>query len=500
MRVAVVHGYFLGDSGSAIYARELAREFAMQGHDVTLVCQDQSPEKYDFIDSAYDVDPKNFELLEAFAREPLYSGCCRLARPAIGDRMLTYVAGPFPPFEAAPFQDAADEWIRSYGEMNARSMAAIFGRWPQDLVQANHAVMQPWIVRQALNGAAPYIVTIHGSELNFTVKKDPRMVPYMLEGFEGAAVVAALSETSREEVIGLADEHGLSISKKTVILPPGVDTALFRPNPDRMKANPDRMKALTGLGIELESQRDAASRHDVASDHHDIAVFAGRLLWTKGLHYAVAALPLILQKRPHMQLVVVGDGPMRGPLEALIDALEQGNLPAAMVLVAGEPNLQYVQDYGPVIPGLEPEAEQLYVNSAKNNLKGRIHFTGHLPHERLAPLFAAADISLAPSVFPEAFGLVSIEALAAGAIPVATYQSGLRTPLDVVAGALSDDTIRELTPEGPLTAMIARSVIKILEKYPTKEKGFREKLHTIAEREFSWATVAREYLDLGKLS
>jgi glycosyltransferase involved in cell wall biosynthesis len=239
MRIAVVHGYFLGDSGSAIYARELAREFSKQGHDVTLICQDQSPEQYSFIDSAYEVGPQDFELRELFSRKPLYSGRCRLARPAIGGRLLTYVSGPFPPFEAVPFQDADESWIQAYGDMNVRSMAAIFDRWPQDLVQANHAVMQPWIVRQALNGRAPYIATIHGSELNFTVRKDHRMVPYMLEGLEGAAAIAALSETSRDQVVGLAEGHGLPIADKTVILPPGVDTELFRPSVARSGEHDD---------------------------------------------------------------------------------------------------------------------------------------------------------------------------------------------------------------------------------------------------------------------
>ncbi|MHB9111591.1 MAG: glycosyltransferase family 4 protein [Thermoleophilia bacterium] len=479
MRIAVVHGYFLGDSGSAIYARELAREFAKQGHDITLVCQEQSPEQYDFIDSAYDVDPQTFELLEVFARKPLYSGRCRLARPAIGDRLLTYVAGPFPPFDAVPFQNADDDWLQAYVEMNVKSMTSIFKQWPQDLVQANHAVMQPWIVRQALHGSAPCIATIHGSELNFTVKKDPRMVPYMLEGLEGAVAIAALSETSREEVIGLAEGHGLSIGEKTAILPPGVDTVLFRPLVDRTES-------LAGLADRIDPLLD------------DIAVFAGRLLWTKGLQYAVAALPIILQWRPRMQMIVVGDGPMRGPLKKLIDALGQGDLPSARQIASARPELQSASGYGTVIPDMDSAAESAYMRAASGVVEGRIHFTGHLPHERLAPLFAAADISLAPSVFPEAFGLVSIEALAAGAIPVATYQSGLRNPLDVIAGELSDQAFKELTPERDMTVALAGSVATILEKYPTRNLEFREKLHIIAERNFSWATVARGYLDLGK--
>ena len=41
-----------------------------------------------------------------------------------------YVAGPFPPFEACPFQDAPDDWIEAYAAANIEAMAAIFALWP----------------------------------------------------------------------------------------------------------------------------------------------------------------------------------------------------------------------------------------------------------------------------------------------------------------------------------------------------------------------------------
>ncbi|MFA5809508.1 MAG: glycosyltransferase family 4 protein [Thermoleophilia bacterium] len=476
MRVAVVHGYFLGDSGSAIYARELAREFTQQGHDVTLVCQDQSADRYDFIDSLHEFGPDNAGLRTVFERAPVYEGRCRMVRPFIGDRLLTYVAGPFPPFDAVPFQEATSEMITAYVEANIRDMTGIFRHWPQDLVQANHAVMQPYLVNKALRDGTPYVVTIHGSELNFTVRKDRRMAPYMQEGLAGATAIAALSETSHGEVVGLAREHGLDITSRTVILPPGVDTELFAPLDSREKA-------LSGISKAIDPDLD------------DIAVFAGRLLWTKGLQYVVAALPLILQERPRIQLVVVGDGPMRKPLEQLISLLESGNLEEARRLTETETELKPAPEYGPVIPGLGVEEEKIYQVSALGDLSRRIHFTGHLSHKQLAPLFAAADVSLAPSVFPEAFGLVSIEALAAGALPIATYQTGLRSPLDVIAAGLDDARFRQLAPGTDLTTGLASALTGIFGKYQTRDREFREKLHGIARENFSWRIVAGRYLE-----
>ena len=478
MRVAIVHGYFLGDSGSAIYARELSRELTQSGHDVTLICQERQPEDYDFIDSLFDFNADNSQTVAVFEREPLYAGRCRLVRPNIGGKLLTYVAGPFPPFEAVPFQDATDDRVQAYIEANHRAMTVAFDRWPQDLVQANHAVMQPSLVREALRGRAPYVVTIHGSELNFTVKKDPRMVPYMAAGLAGAAAVVALSETSRDEVAGMAAAGGIGISGKTVVVSPGVDTHLFRPVADRAPV-------LKAIGAGIDPRLDG------------IAVFAGRLLWTKGLQYVAAALPLILQEHPRFHLIVVGDGPMRPSLEKLVSELESGDIGAARDLAETDPELAGASGYGPVIPVLDRESELSYLETARNGLGGRIHFTGHLPHERLAPLFGVADLSLAPSVFPEAFGLVSIEALSAGALPIATYQTGLRAPLDLVCKMFGDGGFDRLVPGCDLTETLASLVIATLNSYPTRSQDFRKSLHRAAEN-FSWGTVARRYLEFAR--
>ena len=47
MRVLLWHGYLLGGTGSNVYTRALAREWSVAGHDVTVVCQERHPERYD---------------------------------------------------------------------------------------------------------------------------------------------------------------------------------------------------------------------------------------------------------------------------------------------------------------------------------------------------------------------------------------------------------------------------------------------------------------------
>jgi glycosyltransferase involved in cell wall biosynthesis len=474
--IAIVHGYFLGDSGSAIYVRELAREFARQGHDVTLVCQ-QDPGQYDFIDSFYEFDAGNIEMTASYEGKGTLAGRCRLVRPNLGGRLLTYVAGPFTGYEAVTFQDAEESLIEDYVTRNTRALKAVFARWPQQFIQANHAVMQPFVVREAVAGKVPYIVTIHGSALNFSVRNDPRMDEYALAGLSGAAAIGTLSKTSREEVIEYASAKDLNIKDRVHLLPPGVDAGIMVPLEDRTAT----LKKISPM---IDPLRD------------DIAVFVGRLLWTKGIQYAVAALPLILEDRPNMQYIIVGEGPMEKPLRKMIELIDQGRIEEARSLTLDAPELCGSDEYGQVMPELNGDEETLYAATAKGNFSKRIHFTGHLDHARLAPVYGAADISLATSIYPEAFALVSIEALAAGALPVATYQSGLRSVIDVVAGELDDGTLGRLVPGEQLTTGLAAAVPSMLERFPTRDIKFRYQLHDMAERLFSWSKVAASYLQL----
>ena len=60
--------------------------------------------------------------------------------------------------------------------------------------------------------------------------------------------------------------------------------------------------------------------------------------------------------------------------------------------------------------------------------------TGRLDHEELVELLPACEALVAPSTFPEAFGMVAAEAAACGALPVCAGHSGLAE----VTGALAE--------------------------------------------------------------
>ena len=62
--------------------------------------------------------------------------------------------------------------------------------------------------------------------------------------------------------------------------------------------------------------------------------------------------------------------------------------------------------------------------------------TGRLEHEELAPLLAASEAQIVPSTFPEAFGMVAVEAAACGALPIVADHSGLGEVRAILAGAV----------------------------------------------------------------
>ena len=78
-----------------------------------------------------------------------------------------------------------------------------------------------------------------------------------------------------------------------------------------------------------------------------------------------------------------------------------------------------VVGFGPYRPTLEALAPP------------RTLFTGPLEHRHLVHLLPLADVTVVPSIFPEAFGMVAAEAAAAGSPPLVARHSGLA---EVAAG------------------------------------------------------------------
>ena len=293
-----------------------------------------------------------------------YEGLERVAviRPVIDVRLPVFVLDRYEDLEPAYLQDLPLAERERFVELNA---AAVRQYLPADYLFANHVLLGAPV------GAAvgmPFTVKAHGSELEFSMRGNKELVAWARETLASAEEVVVGSEHIRDvlaEVVGWTE--------RVRVVPPGVDVDEFWPEP--------RKEALEHL-LE-EARRDGRRRSErdpdegnaerlesfFAADEPTVA-YVGKLSEEKGVSLLLEAL-----RGVDARAVVVGFGPARNELEDM----------------AGE----------------------------------RVLFTGALEHRHLRHLWPLADVSVTPSVFPEAFGMVAAEAAACGSPPLVARHSGL---------------------------------------------------------------------------
>jgi glycogen synthase len=125
--------------------------------------------------------------------------------------------------------------------------------------------------------------------------------------------------------------------------------------------------------------RVAAARARCAPRGERTLLYFGRLEYEKGAHDLLAALPRIRRRHPGTRLLLAGEGTQRAVLEERARA---------------------------------------------HRVRRSVSFLGYLPDDDLAALLAAVDAVVLPSRY-EPFGIVALEAAAAGAPLVASTAGGL---------------------------------------------------------------------------
>jgi glycosyltransferase involved in cell wall biosynthesis len=409
VRILLWHGYLLGGTGSNVYTRALARAWSLNGHDVTVFCQEPQPSEFDV-------------------------GGAAVVRPEIGGLLPVFVLDRYEGVEARLLQDFTAAERARYTELNA---AALGEHMPADLVFANHVLMGGPV--GAATGA-PYAVKAHGSELEYSMRGRAELERAGRESLAAAAATYVGSAHIRrvlEDVCGRID--------RVHEVPPGVDTDLWRPEPreqalaalleEARRDPPNPGNAQERLPDEGNAERLAAF---LAGDEPTVVYF-GKLIRNKGVQLLLEAL-----RGLDARAVIVGFGDYRSELEALAPA--------------------------------------------------RTLFTGPLEHRHLVHLLPLADVSVVPSIFPEAFGMVAAEAAAAGTPPLVARHSGLAE----VAARLEEAYPAELADlAGFATGDVAdlRARLERLLGLPPQE---RRALGLIARdtvvRHWSWATVSERLL------
>jgi glycosyltransferase involved in cell wall biosynthesis len=466
MRILIFHGYLLRGTGSNIYTVNLARALAGLGHEVHLFCQDRLA--------------------------PDLPGVM-VTTPDIGRVLPVYVADRYKGFDALPFPELDDAAIGRYLDANITAL-----RWAPapDIAVANHLVMGPAVVARALNGRAPYAVKVHGSALEYTVRPHrQRFLPYALEGIRGAAGVLVGSRHTAESLSEvLADEP--SLPARTGLGPPGVDVTRFHPRP-----RADAARALGALADKLATAAPAAWGGEAgAADalraldprRDRIVSYVGKLIAAKGVDLLLAAWPLVVARVPDARLIVVGFGTYRPALGQFVDALGRRDMDA----------LRDIATRGRTLEG-GPTGELKYLRAfldragetwleAAPAAAARIHFTGRIEHEDLPDLLPVCEAQVMPSTFPEAFGMVAVEAAACGALPLSAGHSGMAEVTATLAPALPETLRPLLSFEIGAGAVeeIADKLVAWLTLDAAERERARAALAKEAARRYAWESVA----------
>jgi glycogen(starch) synthase len=207
------------------------------------------------------------------------------------------------------------------------------------------------------------------------------------------------------------------------------------------EVDPDGITVLHN-GIEPHNWRvrpaEVAAARQRFSPHGDpLLLFFGRLEWEKGVQDLVAALPRIRRAHRGARLVVAGEG---------------------------------------------SHATWLVEQSRKHKVRRAVDFVGHLSDRELAATLAAADAVVLPSKY-EPFGIVALEAAAAGTPLVASTAGGLgEVVLDGVTGL-------SFTP-GDVEGL-AVAVRSVLDDRPAAVRRARAAKARLAT-DFDWSKIATD--------
>src|SRR5215207_2902483 len=509
MRVLIFHGYLLRGTGSNVYNASVATALARMGHEVHLLCQDRRAGELPWVDRVGTWDGGDLRVQPAGGDSG--PGTVTVYLPDIGGLLPVYVADEYEGFRVKTFAELTDAELYAYLDANVaavRDVVASLGG--VDAALANHLVMGPVILARA---GLRFALKIHGSALEYTVKPHrERFLPYAREGLDAAAGVLVGSGHTARSLCEAVGDPGLP--DRTRLGPPGVDTSLFAPIPGVEAAARLRRLAADlrkGPGDNSAWDRDpavaAAAIEQLADADGPRVVFVGKLIVSKGIDLLLAAWPLVHAANPGARLLLVGFGEYEGASWRLWSALETGELAAAREIASrgraleggDEAPLRMLEAFLDRLPGGYQDAASAAADS--------VAFAGRLEHDEVGRLLPAADVQVVPSTFPESFGMVAVEAAAAGTAPVSAAHSGLAEVSSELAEALPPEAAGLVSFE--LDECAVESLASRINGWLALEPDIREEalaaLRDVAARNWGWQGVAKGVLaasagDLQELS
>jgi len=362
-------------------------------------------------------------------------GGARTVRPDIDGRLPVFVLDRYDGLDAALLQDFTPAEREHYVQRNA---AVLREHLPADLVFTNHVLMGGPV--GAATGAR-YAVKAHGSELEYSMRGRAELARLGQEALTGAAATYVGSRHIAEVLTGICGPVD-----RMYEIPPGADTEQWKPEPRTQalksliaqarldEPNPGNLRER--LPDEGNAQRFAT----FFADHQPTIVYFGKLSHNKGVHLLLQALAGI-----GARAVIVGFGEDRARLQA---AAPPGTL-----------------------------------------------FTGPLEHRHLVHLLPLADVSVVPSIFPEAFGMVAAEAAAAGTPPLVACHSGLAEVAARISQAYPPELAHLTTFASGDVADLHAKLNALLVLPAAQRRALGLTARQVVEEHWSWARVASRLLE-----
>ena len=287
MRIFVWHGYLLAGTGSNIYARQLAREWSREGHEVIVFSQEPRPERFDLAGA-------------------------ETVKPDVGGLLPVFVLDRYDGYEVKRLQDCSSEELETWVAANA---AALRDRGPADLVFVNHVLLGGAV---GFASGSSYTVKAHGSELEYSMRGNEE-----LSAWGGSVLRAAKATIVGSHHIRNVVHEVCGVVDRVHEVPPGVDVDLWHPA--------SRTDALEQLIAEarldppnpgnanerLPDEGNPARLATFLAGDRPTVVYYGKLIENKGVQILLEAL-----RGLDARAVIVGFGDYRAELEQQAEGLD----------------------------------------------------------------------------------------------------------------------------------------------------------------------------------
>jgi len=267
----------------------------------------------------------------------------------------------------------------------------------------------------------PVVITINGLDITCNNALYQLIVPKCIMKLDR---VICLSRATKEECL----KRGIA-GDKLVVISPGFEDSFY--------AGKDKEG--------LKNRFKEKSRLDI--QHKKVLVSVGRLIERKGVHWFIdKVIPLLLKEYKDFIYIIVGDGPMHGKIEDII----QGR-----------------------------------------KLSGWIKLLGRVDNGFLKVVYNIADVFIMPNIPVEGdlegFGIVALESASCKTPVIASNLEGIKDALlDGAAGSL----IYPLDAEG-----FKNEILRLLNDDGSRRE-WGEKARKVVVDNFGWDKIAKKYLEV----